>query len=368
MKEVKNREWAIYMHTFPNDKKYIGVTVINENETPEQACLKRWRPDGSGYKTQRVGRAIKKYGWDNVKHEILFERVSEDEVDDLEISLIKKYNCQIDEGGGYNVDYGGKHRIVSDYTRKKLSEALSGENHPYYGTHRSEETKKRIGQAQIGKFISEETRKRISKAQTWQKGENNPRYGQHCTDETKEKIRKALKGKYTGENSYWYGKHLSDETRQKLSEKAKERFKDKTNHPSYGAKLTKEQCERISQRNSKPILVYDLFGNYIGEYKSASYYADLMGIGFSAVCNAAKFNVKTCENRLIIYKDEFTEEELKRRLDSFKETRKFAKYYYYNSAKLLFDKGFNRKDVADELGISWGLADACYKLMQEKVS
>ena len=215
------------MHTFPNNKKYIGVAIKNDDETPEQACLRRWGHNGEGYNTQRVGRAIKKYGWENVKHEILFECISEEEVDDLEISLIQKYDCQIDNGNGYNIDFGGKHRIVSDHTRKKLSKALSGEKHPYYGKHRSEETKRRIALGNIGKTVSEESRMRMSKSQTWQKGENNPRYGQHCTDETKQKISQALVGKYTGENSYWYGKHLSEETKRKISKSGTGRSKRK---------------------------------------------------------------------------------------------------------------------------------------------
>ena len=353
------------MHTFPNNKKYIGVAIKNDDETPEQACLRRWGHNGEGYNTQRVGRAIKKYGWENVKHEILFECISEEEVDDLEISLIQKYDCQIDNGNGYNIDFGGKHRIVSDHTRKKLSKALSGEKHPYYGKHRSEETKRRIALGNIGKTVSEESRMRMSKSQTWQKGENNPRYGQHCTDETKQKISQALVGKYTGENSYWYGKHLSDETRKKLSEKAKERYKDKTKHPNYGKKLSEERCKEISERNSKPILVYDLFGNYIAEYKSASDYAEQIGVVFSAVCNAAKFNVVTCKDKFIFYKEDFSKEELLRRLEFLKTTRKFKKYYYYNRAKELFDQGLTRKQVSEELKITWDLADSCYKLINE---
>ena len=353
------------MHTFPNDKKYIGVAIISNDETPEQACLKRWGYSGEGYNTQRVGRAIKKYGWENVKHEILFERVPEDEIDDLEVSLIQKYDCQIENGKGYNIDFGGKHRIVSDYTRKRLSKALSGKNHPKYGKHHSEETKRRIGEAQIGKFVSEESKEKMRKAQTWQKGKNNPRYGQHCTDETKQKISQALAGKYTGENSYWYGKHLSDETRKKLSEKAKERYKDKTKHPTYGTKLSKERCQEISERNSKPILVYDLFGNYIAEYKSASDYAEQIGVVFSAVCSAANFNVITCKDKFIFYKEDFSEIELLRRLEFLKTTRKFKKYYYYKRAKELFDQGFTRKQVSEELKITWDLADSCYKLMNE---
>ena len=59
----------------------------------------------------------------------------------------------------------------------------------------------------------------------------------------------------------------------------------------------------LSERNSKPILVYHLFGNYIGEYKSASDYAEQIGVVFSAFCNAAKFYIITCITTSLIIKN-----------------------------------------------------------------
>ena len=44
-----------------------------------RALETRWHKDGSGYKGQVVYDAIVKYGWDNVKHEILEEGLSEEE-------------------------------------------------------------------------------------------------------------------------------------------------------------------------------------------------------------------------------------------------------------------------------------------------
>jgi hypothetical protein len=34
--------WKVYCHTFPNGKKYVGIT----KRSPEE----RWHKDGSGYK------------------------------------------------------------------------------------------------------------------------------------------------------------------------------------------------------------------------------------------------------------------------------------------------------------------------------
>lgn len=80
--------------------------------------------------------------------------------------------------------------IPKGYTREAYSAwqsiIQSGSNHPNYGKHHSEETKKKMSVAQKGKIVSEETRCRQSiaaKNRDWSnfhpnhKGKNNPRYG-----------------------------------------------------------------------------------------------------------------------------------------------------------------------------------------------
>ena len=73
------------------------------------------------------------------------------------------------------------------------------------GKHLSEETKRKIGEANKGK----------------QAGEKHPMYGKHHTEETKKKMREARKGKYVGENSPFYDKHHSEEARNKIGEAQK---------------------------------------------------------------------------------------------------------------------------------------------------
>jgi hypothetical protein len=69
---------------------------------------------------------------------------------------------------------GGNH---SEETKLKLREALSGENHPNYGKHLSEETKEKISLANIGhqnflgKKHNKETREKLRLSHL---GENNP--------------------------------------------------------------------------------------------------------------------------------------------------------------------------------------------------
>ena len=60
--------YTVYRHICPNNKMYIGIT----RKKPEDRFL-----NGQGYfDNKKFYKDIKKYGWDNIKHEILFENLS----------------------------------------------------------------------------------------------------------------------------------------------------------------------------------------------------------------------------------------------------------------------------------------------------
>ena len=64
--------YTVYKHTCPNGKVYIGIT----KQKPER----RWGINGRGYKeNEYFYRAIQKYGWQNIKHEIIAEGLTEEE-------------------------------------------------------------------------------------------------------------------------------------------------------------------------------------------------------------------------------------------------------------------------------------------------
>lgn len=105
-KEPKTRKylskvkiWSVYKHTSPVNKVYIGIT----SQKPED----RWL-NGNNYKgNKHFNSAIKKYGWNNFKHEILFENLTEQEAKDKEIELITLYDST-DPDKGYNLSSGGE--------------------------------------------------------------------------------------------------------------------------------------------------------------------------------------------------------------------------------------------------------------------
>lgn len=100
--------YTVYKHTCPNGKVYIGIT----KQKPER----RWGVNGCGYKeNEYFYRAIQKYGWENIKHEIIAEGLTEDEADAMEIDLISEYRAT-DRNCGYNRHFGGKvHDTISIY-------------------------------------------------------------------------------------------------------------------------------------------------------------------------------------------------------------------------------------------------------------
>lgn len=144
------RNYCVYKHTCPNGKVYIGITGQNP--------LSRWNK-GNGYMdNEHFFRAITKYGWDNIQHEILFEGLTKEEACAREKELIKAYKSNISKYG-YNKSSGGESpaegAVFSEEARKKLSAVHKGV--PF-----TEEHKNKIRIGHIGKCHTEETKRKIS--------------------------------------------------------------------------------------------------------------------------------------------------------------------------------------------------------------
>lgn len=132
----KDRLYKVYMHIFPNGKRYIGLTCTT--------TWSRWS-GGHGYKVQPLmWKAIQKYGWKNIEHIIVKDNLSKEEAELLEIELIKEYKTT-DRSYGYNISNGGfsngKH---SDETKRKMSISRSGAGNSQYGKPLTEEHKEKI--------------------------------------------------------------------------------------------------------------------------------------------------------------------------------------------------------------------------------
>lgn len=198
--------YNVYMHIFPNQKKYIGITCRNP--------LKRWGHNGYGYRLQpKVYNAILKYGWDNIEHKILFIDLSKKEAEQKEIELIAKYKAT-NIRYGYNIENGGN--TIGKHNR---------------------ETIQKIREANIGKLVSDITKNKIS----------NANKGRVITEETRQKLIEAGK-KPKSE----IGKQHIREA--KLGEK----------NPMYNKPKSKETIKKYQlSRGTKKVIQYDLEGNII---------------------------------------------------------------------------------------------------------
>ncbi len=77
-----------------------------------------------------------------------------------------------------------------------MSASRTGPKNYFYGKHRSEEEKRKLGDANLGKRLSEETKRKIGLASS----------KRHPSIETKRKMSVAKTGKYVGEkSSLWRG-------------------------------------------------------------------------------------------------------------------------------------------------------------------
>lgn len=145
MADVK---WSVYIHTCPNGKKYIGIT--------SRRCEDRWR-NGHGYRNNKhFYSAIVKYGWDNIKHEIIASGTSKEAAQKAEQMLIAVYESN-NPLHGYNHSNGGEGKngfVPTSETRAKIRKKL-------LGTHRPDAVRVKLSVAHSGKHLSDEHKTKI---------------------------------------------------------------------------------------------------------------------------------------------------------------------------------------------------------------
>lgn len=135
-------KYTVYRHTCPNGKVYIGITK-NDPKI-------RWN-GGYGYKNNpHFFNAIKKYGWDNIEHEILATNLNEKDACDMERFFIFVSNSD-DRRFGYNNQPGGTLGTThGKETRKHLSDigkTKVGTLNNFFGHKHSESAKAKMSEA-----------------------------------------------------------------------------------------------------------------------------------------------------------------------------------------------------------------------------
>ena len=249
-----------------NGKKYIGS---NSNDNPKYY--------GSG---TYIKKALKKYGKKNFKKEII-NRVNDlqimKELEEYWIEYFDAYNNPL----FYNsTKYSAGLTKFPENKKINISKANKG-NKYHLGYKQSEFQKSQTKKANLGKKISEEHKQKISNAV---KG-NKYALGNKLTDEQKLKISKSK----TGHKSY-----KNPERGKKISKalKGKKRSIETIN------KLKKQGYSRY-----KPVIQYDIYGNFIQEFPSVKLAAKFFNkISSSNIIDCCKLRKPTAFGYVWKYK------------------------------------------------------------------
>lgn len=202
---------GIYIITnYINGKVYIGSTINFSQRWGRHRHSLR----GKTHENSHLQRAWNKYGGSCFAFDILEYLNDPDELVKAEqfwLDIYRQEDIEFYNMGkcAYNARRGRCHseetkrkmseaqkgHVVSDETKRKLSNAAKDRKMP----PASEATRRKLSRALKGHVVSEKTRRKLSKALS---GKQNPNYGKPCSEEVKRKISEALKGHSRGAKPY----------------------------------------------------------------------------------------------------------------------------------------------------------------------
>jgi group I intron endonuclease len=195
-----------------NGKRYVGQT----SKTIEERFKKHIYDSFNGKRQQALHHAIRKYGSENFEIKIVARCNSFEESNHREALCVKLYRTM--SPNGYNLMEGGSNSKKSEESKKKMSEAQSGEKHWAFG-------KRGLECHLTGRKLPESTKRKISEGGK----------GLKRTDETKQNISNALTGK----------KHPPERIANMVANWGKNSDKEK---------VLKENADRAKRTQSKPVL------------------------------------------------------------------------------------------------------------------
>lgn len=150
---MTDKPYVVYRHIFPNGKSYIGITCA-------KPYYYRWRAGSSYSKQPKIYNAILKYGWENVRHEILYDNLTVDDANRLEREMITKFNSV---ENGYNISAGGGGTYgIPCSKEKRLKISVANKGRPWNGNDNFARYRKEHGAWNKGGHLTPEQYRKIA--------------------------------------------------------------------------------------------------------------------------------------------------------------------------------------------------------------
>lgn len=323
----QDNNYIVYKHTAPNGKVYIGITKHHPHE--------RWA-NGFGYQTQvYFFRAIVKYGWDNIKHEILYSGLSEEEAKTTEIKLISEYKAT-DVNFGYNIDPGGDLHKIGSIARESVK------------VNRQEAVRKERNRLRSVQYNPKPEKKFIYKydreGNLIQSFESVAQAAEDANIPT-ETLRGYVKRKRTAKTNkcfYSYQKILD-------SEEAKRAFPDLVNH-NYNIK-------------NAAINMYSISGEFIRQFTNAAAARKELGLPLGHIHQVCRGEKDSCSGYIWKYEDpayithknlklihEVTQKQLQA-IKEYHDNSETKTVYKYNNDGVLIGQFINLRQAAKDAGL-----------------
>lgn len=253
----KPGEYTYGGYTFSHEPFYVGKGKANR--------IKDTLYDKNSFKAKKI-RKMREEGVEIITQKVL-ESLSNEESILKEVELISTIGRR-DRGMGplVNTTDGGEGR--------------SGSPH-------SEDTKARISRGRKGIGVGRKHRQEtIDKFRQAQSGEMNGFYGKRHTEEVKARHSQRV----SGSSHPMFGKKHSAEVRERIARNRKDR-------------VSQDAIRGAALRMSKPVLMYDLSLDFLGEFESVKAASEGTGINESIISKCCRGEIKSPTRYYFRYKN-----------------------------------------------------------------
>lgn len=277
--------YKVYVLTFPDKRKYIGMT--------RQPIKRRWK--AIEYKSQAMKEAIAEQGWDNITKEVVAENLSLEQAGKLEVELIEKYKT-LDRNYGFNSTKGGdtfnihSERFLNDLHNRMVGNKycvgrkISAQHIKALHDGMTAESYKKIAEKNRGRKHSEAFKRELSikSKERWKSEEYRKKCSLHRQD-------------ISGDKNPMYGKVQSAETREKIRAKA------------LGRKMSLEARRNMSEAsaNKRKVLQVDSDKNVINQFNTVKEAALFVGVASTNISFCCKNKHRTAKGYFWRYADDY---------------------------------------------------------------